>query len=103
MVSGEWGVVTCVPLTTRYSLFALPDTEHEHPRLLRVGLEHVAGLAQQVGDVDPRERIGAFDHEPVARGEALERLAGLERRQRAAQPAQIEDGLGHAIVRVRSP
>src|ERR1043166_8813114 len=82
----------------RYSLFALSplaDAEYEQARLLRVGFQHIAGLAQQVGDVDRGERIGAFDHEPVADREPLERLAGFQRRQRALQPAQIEDGLGH--------
>src|ERR1043166_2969889 len=107
--NSEWRIVkkrpslfatrhSLLPFAIRYSLFALSplaDAEYEQARLSRVGFQPVAGLAQQVGDVDRGERIGAFDHEPVADREPLERLAGFQRRQRALQPAQIEDGLGH--------
>src|ERR1043166_4618460 len=92
--NSEWRIVkkrpslfatrhSLLPFAIRYSLFALSplaDAEYEQAR-----------LSQQVGDVDRGERIGAFDHEPVADREPLERLAGFQRRQRALQPAQIED------------
>src|ERR1043166_5912642 len=99
IANSEWRVVKKSafhsPFAIRHSLFALSYAKHKYPRLPHVAFQHVAGLAQQVGDIDGGERIGALDHEPIARREALERLAGFQRRQRALQAAHVEDGLGH--------
>ena len=48
------------------------------------------GFIHEMRDIDLGEGIGAFDREKVIGREARERLARLERRKRAFQPAQIE-------------
>src|SRR5262245_522208 len=45
---------------------AFPDAERQYAIRFRPVFELVAGLPQQVGDVDGRERIGAFRDDQVA-------------------------------------
>ena len=59
------------------------------PRSL--AFQHVAGLVEQVRDVDRRKRVGAFHDDDVARGHALQHLMGTQGRQWAFQPTQIDD------------
>src|SRR5262249_25664896 len=84
------------------ALAGLADAEHQDPGAFVVGYENVAGLAQQIGNVDGGQGISECEHERVARNELGEHLAGLERRQGAAQSAQIERLFGHARSRARS-
>src|SRR5260370_28035086 len=73
----------------------LADTEYQKPGALAVGFENVAGLADEIGNVDGGQRIGAFEHQRVARNELAEHLARLERGEGATQSAQIERLFGH--------
>ena len=65
------------------------DPEGQQARRARRAFERVAGLAQQVGNVDRGQRVRALDDENVAGRHAREQLARLERGQRALQPAHI--------------
>src|ERR1051326_8904193 len=76
----------------------LADAEYQEPGVLRGGFQHVAGLANENGDIDRGQGIGAFEHQRVARDELGEHLAGFERRQGAAQSAQVERLFGHASL-----
>jgi hypothetical protein len=58
-------------------------------RLLK--LQHVASFADEVGDVDDRKRIRAFDNQKIACSNLAQRFPGPERGQGAEQPAKIED------------
>src|SRR6266850_574549 len=71
------------------------DVEDEQARLGSLLLQDVAGLGDQVRDIEGRKRVGALDHELVAGRKPGQRLARLEGGQGAAQAAQVEDGLRH--------
>ena len=58
-------------------------------------LDLVAGLADQVRDIDHRQRIGAVNFQQVAGLQRLQRLARLQRRQRTFQAGEVECGLCH--------
>ena len=58
-------------------------------------LDSVAGLADQVRDVDNRQRIGAMHFEEITRRGRFQRLARLERRQRTFESGQVEFCCGH--------
>src|SRR5712691_6951792 len=73
----------------------LADTEYQKPGALAVGFENVAGFADEIGNVDGGQRIGAFEHQRIARNELAEHFTGLERGEGAAQSAQIERLFGH--------
>ena len=60
--------------------------------------EAVTGLADEVGHVDHRQRVGAFQHENSANRDASERLFRTQNGQRAVQPAQIEGCFIHARI-----
>ena len=92
---GMTGRAACGGGMPRPSLLTYPKRQE----LLVLGrvLERIAGLIEEVRDVDRGERIGAFDDQNVAWREAAERLADPERRQRAFEAAQIEDFLGHEL------
>src|SRR4051812_20384466 len=75
---------------------SLPDAEQKQLGVARALLQHVTGLAHQIRDIDGRERVGTFEHERIARREFGQRLARLERWQRAFESAQIENGFGHS-------
>src|SRR3990170_1219518 len=79
--------------STRTSL--LLDVKHQQLRSIPAVDQCVAGLAQQVRNVDAGQRIGALDHELLARGHARKRFFGLQRRERTFQPTQIEADFGH--------
>ena len=63
--------------------------------MLFAAIEPISGLVQQVWDVDPRERIGAFDDDDVAGRGTPEGLAGEQHRQRAFEAPQIQGSFGH--------
>ena len=62
---------------------------------LRVVFERIAGLPQQVGNIDAGERIGAADDQNVAGRHAGKRFAGAQHRQRAFEAAQVEGLFRH--------
>ena len=58
----------------------------------------MSGFIDEMRNIDLGERIGALDREQIIGREACERLARLERRKRAFEPAQIEPRLRHSVV-----
>src|SRR6186713_610334 len=76
---------------------AFPDAERQHAVRLRLLFQSVAGLPQQVRDVDGGERIGAFRNNQIAAFQSRQFLAHAQRRQRAFQSAQIHYGFSHAL------
>ena len=76
-------------------LVRLANTEGESPLPGRLRLEHVPSLADEVRDVEPRQRIGTDHDKPRAGRELRESLAGLQGRQRAFEPPQIEMVFAH--------
>lgn len=55
----------------------------------------IACFADEIGDIDRRERIGATHLQPFADIKTLEGLARLQHGQRAFEPRQIKQGDGH--------
>jgi hypothetical protein len=74
---------------------ALADTEDEYIASTIGVLQVIPCFTDQVGDVDLREWIGAFDDDNVIRWQTRERLACPQRREGALEPAKIKRGLGH--------
>src|SRR4029078_3732161 len=74
-----------------------PAAERQPAVCLWLFFQSVAGLPQQVRDVDGGERIGAFRNNQVAALQSRQFLAHPQRRQRAFQSAQIHHGFGHAL------
>src|SRR5437667_2236384 len=72
------------------------DHENDPLRSAFSDLDLVAGILNQIWNVDHRERIGTVDLQQVARLQGLQRLARFERRQRALQSGEIEFGRPHA-------
>ncbi len=72
------------------------DEEHDPARRLLGDRDLIAGFADEIGNVENRERIRAMDLQLIARHERLQRLARLQNRQRAIQPHQIEFLRSHA-------
>src|SRR6516225_7229149 len=95
------------PAPTRTPLPSLlPDPEADHLVGARGFHQRVAGLVEEVRDVDLGQRIGALGDELFSPLEAAERLAHAQCRQRALEPAQIEDPFRHYFPRqniVESP
>src|SRR4029079_460594 len=58
-------------------------------------LDLVAGFADQIGDVDHRQRVGAMHFEEVTGCDRLQRLTRLQCRQRAFEAGEIELRRGH--------
>ena len=58
-------------------------------------LDLVAGFADQIRNIDHRQRIGAQHFQPVAGYQRLQRLARLQGWQRAFQAGEIEFCGGH--------
>src|SRR5262249_20728688 len=55
-----------------------------------VGLfQDIAGMINEIRDVDGGKGVRAFDHQHIAGGEPGERLAGAQRRQRALEAAEV--------------
>src|SRR5215813_14689610 len=78
-----------------YSAFA--DTKHQHVALARARFEPIAGLVQQVRDIDGRERVRALGDEHVAGFQPGQSFARAQRRQWTFESAQIERLLGHEV------
>ena len=57
--------------------------------------QRVAGLVQQIRNIDPGQRIGALDDQNIARCHAAQRLPGAQRRQRAFEAAQVDGFFRH--------
>ena len=60
--------------------------------------ERVALVGGQRGEVDRRLRIGGEDDESVAGSEARELAAGVEKRERAREPAGIEGPYDQSMI-----
>ena len=73
----------------RRSLHLL-DHEHDAVAVALRRFKTIPYLIEQIGNIDDRQWVGALDLEPLARPQGFQRLAGLERRQRAFQPRQVE-------------
>ena len=84
-------------LTSLSGPFAFSIKNTMRPWLRSVISTCVAGLANEVRDVDHRQRIGAEHFQPIAGRQRLQRLARLQRRQRAFQPGKIEFCRGHVV------
>jgi molybdopterin molybdotransferase len=76
----------------------LADAKNQNVFAARFVFQRIAGLTDQIGDVDFGQRIGAFDHQHGAGGQARQRLAGAQRRQRAFEAAQVDGGFADAIA-----
>jgi hypothetical protein len=80
------------------------DAEHEHAVSLDLRFQHVSRLIEEIGNINRRERVRAFDDEDRAGPHARQRLARLERGQGAFQPPKVQVRLGHeALDIVRGP
>src|SRR5262249_7524459 len=66
--------------------------DYEHDTLFAAfgDLDLVASFADQVRNVDHRQRIGTVNFKAIARLQRLERLARFERRQRTFQSRQVK-------------
>src|SRR5918999_2344313 len=73
-------------------LFALALTNPEGHHLIRARsiFQRVTGLAQQVGNVESGQWVGAFDNQDVARRHAGQSFSRAQGRDRTFQPAQVE-------------
>jgi hypothetical protein len=58
-------------------------------------LDPVTGLADQIGNVDHRQRIGTMYLQEVAQPKSLERLSRLQRRERTFKSRQVKLCRGH--------
>jgi hypothetical protein len=58
-------------------------------------LNAITGFADQIGNIDHRQRIGTMDLQKVTQTKRLERLSRLQRRQRAFKTRQVEFCHGH--------
>src|SRR5215510_1592905 len=76
---------------------AFPDAERQYAIRFRPVFELVAGLPQQVRDVDGRERVSALRDDQVAALQSGQFLADPQRWQRAFQSAQIHHDFCHAL------
>src|SRR5215208_3790291 len=94
--------MTTLVFSSKSTASGYADAEHEERAFICPVFQDVARLAHQVGDVDRRQRIGAFEHERVAGGELRQRLARFQRRQRTFEAAQIENGFGHETSEMAS-
>ena len=73
----------------------LPDAERQELLVLAGVFQRVAGLIEEVRDVDSSEGVGTLHDQYVSRLRLAERLPGAQRRQRAFKAAQIERLFGH--------
>jgi hypothetical protein len=58
-------------------------------------LDPITGFADQIWNIDHRQRIGTVHLQKITQPQGLERLSRLQRRQRAFEPCQVEFRLGH--------
>jgi hypothetical protein len=80
-----------------------PNPKRQQAAGFRFIFEHVTGLAQQIGDVDCGQRVGALGDDQVASLEAGQHFAHPQRRQRAFQTAQIHGLFGQKLGSCRPP
>src|SRR5436853_3493776 len=59
-------------IRSRLAVGGLANAEYQQPGAFAVGFEDVPGLADQIGNIDRGQGIGAFEHQRVARGEPTE-------------------------------
>ena len=79
----------------RRALYFLRMRKVSTPSVFRLAFQRVAGLPQQIGNIDRGQRIGAFGHDQVAAFQGGQHLAHPQRRQRAFQAAQIHGFFVH--------
>lgn len=68
----------------------LPDPEAQDVAASFGALQNVAGLIDQIGNIDRGERIGAFNQDHIAGGFSLEDLPCPQGRERTFETAQIQ-------------
>jgi hypothetical protein len=73
------------PFDQKYNAIAVP----------KGCLNAISGFANEIGNVDDGQRIGALDFQPIARFERAKRLAGLQSRQRTFESGKVEFGRRH--------
>ena len=86
----------------RPSSLSFSDPERQQLLVLARVFERVAGLIEEVRNVDTGEWVGAFDDENIARLRLAQRLPGAQRRQRAFQAAQIQGFFAHCLLVVEA-
>lgn len=91
-----------LPLHSRRLIIWLSDQaicffNHEHDSVLRAfgDLDLIAGFADQIGDIDNRQRIGAVNFQEIARRKRFQGFACLQCRQRTFETGEIELGGCH--------
>src|ERR1039458_2776706 len=94
-------IVTPTPPQTGFDSSVFSDAEAENPFGFRVAFQRVAGLPQQIRNIDRGQRIGAFRHDQVAGFQTGQHLAHPQRRQRAFQAAQVHGLIRHGLSPVR--
>ena len=84
-------------LIIRLSDRAICFFNHEHDSVVRTfrDLDLVAGFADQIGDIDDRQRIGAANFQEIAGRERFQGFARLQCRQRTFETSEVELGGGH--------
>src|SRR5262245_51885594 len=87
----------CAPRISFWIESTLPDAKRQHAVRFRRVLELVAGLPQQVRDVDGRERIGTFRNDQVTALQSRQFLADPQRGQRTFQSTQIHHRFSHTL------
>jgi len=58
-------------------------------------LDLIASFADQIGDIDNRQRIGAVNFQEIAGRERFQGFARLQCRQRTFETGEVELGGGH--------
>jgi molybdopterin biosynthesis enzyme len=76
----------------------LPYPERQQLLFLARRFEHIAGLIEEVGNIDRGQRIGALKDQNVTSLQAAQRLFGAQRRQWAFEATQVEGFFGHQAV-----
>ena len=65
-ITGSSVPYSALAISSLSSVLCLTKAEDQHIRFLSHCLKHVAGFPEEVGNVDGGQRIGAFDHQPLA-------------------------------------
>jgi hypothetical protein len=69
----------------------LPFDQEDYPIAVANGvLYSISGFANEIGNVDCSQRIGAMDFKPIARLDSTQCLARLQRRQGTFQSHQVK-------------
>ena len=77
----------------------LPFSNLKHDRVLlaRSRFDGVAGFANEIGNIDLHQRIGAFHRQKVASVKLGQGLAGAQGRQGALESPEIDGRVGHRV------